>query len=238
LPDVNVGDHIQLPIEEQLTNWLVVGIVKELAAATCPCVTQTGFEATGHSNQANLVRIVTDRHDLQARIAVGQAATQALTDAQMKVQDARPIDTLLGSIDGHSALLVALILLIALAIGTVGMIGLGSTMSTNVIERTREFGVMSAIGASASTVRRLVVLEGVFIAVISCVVAAIPALVLTVAMGTGLGNLFFSAPVPFQVSVPAIVIWVVVIVLGAALATLAPAYRASRLTVREALAYL
>jgi putative ABC transport system permease protein len=239
LPDVNVGDHIQLPIEGQLTNWLVVGIVKELAAATCPCVTQTGFEqATGHSNQANLVRIVTDRHDLQTRIAVGQAATQALTDAQMKVQDARPIDTLLGSIDGHSALLVVLILLIALAIGTVGMIGLGSTMSTNVIERTREFGVMSAIGASASTVRRLVVLEGVFIAVISCVVAAIPALVLTVAMGTGLGNLFFSAPVPFQVSVPAIVIWVVVIVLGAALATLAPAYRASRLTVREALAYL
>ena len=239
LPDVKVGDHIQLPIEGQLTNWLVVGIVKELAAAACPCVTQTGFDqATHHSDQANLVRIVTDRHDLQTRIAVGQAATQMLTDAQISVQVARPIDTLVGSIEGHSALLVVLILLIALAIGIVGMIGLGSTMSTNVIERTREFGVMSAIGASASTVRRLVVLEGVFIATISCVVAAIPALVLTVAIGAGLGNLFFYAPVPFQVSVPAIVIWVVVIVLGATLATLAPAYQASRLTVREALSYI
>ena len=59
-------------------------------------MTQTGFEqATSHSDQANLVRIVTDRHDLQTRIAVGQAATQALTDAQMNVQEARPIDTLL-----------------------------------------------------------------------------------------------------------------------------------------------
>ena len=239
LPDVNVGDTIQLPIEGQLTNWHVVGIVKELAAAACPCVKQTGFEhATGRTDQSNLVRIITDSHDLQARIAVGKAVTQALTDAQIKVQAARPIDTLVGSIEGHSALLVVLILLIALAIGIVGMIGLGSTMSTNVIERTREFGVMSAIGASASTVRRLVVLEGVFIAVISCLVAAIPALVLTVAMGAGLGNLFFSAPVPFQISVPAIVIWVVVILVGAVLATLAPAFQASRLTVREALAYL
>jgi putative ABC transport system permease protein len=42
----------------------------------------------------------------------------------------------------------------------------------------------------------------------------------------------------FQISIPAVVIWVIVVLLGAALATLAPALRASRLTVREALAYL
>lgn len=239
LPDVNVGDSIQLPIEGQLTNWHVVGMVKELAGGACPCVSQAGFEqATGRRDQANLIRIVTDRHDAQTRIAVGQAATQALTEASIKAQNARPLDTLLESAEGHSNLLIVLILLIAFAIGTVGLIGLGSTMSTNVVERTREFGVMNAIGAPASTVRRLVVFEGIFIAVVSCVVAAIPALVLTVVMGAGLGNLFFSAPIPFQVSIQAIIIWVVVVVLGAALATLAPASQASRLTVREALAYL
>jgi putative ABC transport system permease protein len=108
-------------------------------------------------------------------------------------------------------------------------------MSTNVLERTREFGVMSAIGAPASTVRRLVVLEGIFIAVISCVIAAIPTPLLTAAM---LSNLPLPAGMPFQISVPGVVIWVVVVVLGAALATLVPASQASRLTVREALAYL
>jgi putative ABC transport system permease protein len=203
------------------------------------CVTQTGFEqATGRFNEANLIRIVTDRHDQQTRIAVGQAATQALTDAQIKAQDARTIDTLLASIEGHSGPLVALILLIALAIGTVGMIGLGSMMSTNVIDRTREFGVMSAIGASPSTVRRLVILEGVSIAVVSCVVATVSALVLTMVTDTGLGKLFFNVPVPFGVSILGIIIWIVVVILGSALATLAPAFRASKLTVREALAYL
>jgi putative ABC transport system permease protein len=120
----------------------------------------------------------------------------------------------------------------------VGLIGLGSTMSTNVIERTREFGVMKAIGASGCTIRRLVVFEGVFIAAVSCVIAVIPVIALTWVMGAGLGNLFLRTPIPFEVSAPGIVIWIVVVLLGAALATLAPASQASRLTVREALAYL
>ena len=129
-------------------------------------------------------------------------------------------------------------MLIASTIGLVGLIGLGSTMSTNVIERTREFGVMKAIGASAPRIRRLVVFEGVFIAAVSCVVAAIPAIALTWAMGVVLGNLFLSTPIPLEVSALGIAIWILVVVLGAALATLVPAFQAARLTVPEALAYL
>jgi putative ABC transport system permease protein len=134
--------------------------------------------------------------------------------------------------------LVVVFLLIASVMGVVGLIGLGSTMSTNVIERTREFGVMSAIGASAPTVRRIVVSEGVFLAVSSCIVASMLALVLTTLMDAGVGNLFLSTPIPFRFSALALLIWIVAIILGAVLATLAPAFRASRLTVREALAYL
>ncbi len=238
LPNVKVGEQIQLPIEDRMSTWRVVGIVEELAGATCPCVSQAGFEqATGRIGQANVIRFVTERHDLQARTTAGEAAVLALANAEIKGQ-AQPLDKLIESIGGHTGILITLILLIASVIGVVGLVGLGSMMSTNVIERTREFGIMNAIGAPASTVRRLVVLEGIFIAVASCMVAVVPALALTSAMGTGLGNLFFGAPVPFQVSVPGIVIWVVIVILGAVLATLLPAYRASRLTVREALAYL
>lgn len=131
--------------------------------------------------------------------------------------------------------LILVYLGLSIAIGIVGFAGLASTMSTNVLERTREFGVMSAIGAPASTVRRLVVLEGIFIALVSCVIAASPTLILTAVM---IGNLSLPVSLPFQVSVLGVVIWIVVVVLGAAVATLAPAYRASRLTVHEALTYL
>ena len=68
--------------------------------------------------------------------------------------------------------------------------------------------------------------------------AVIPTLGLTAVLGAGLGNLFFSAPLPFRISMLAVGIWIALVILGAALATEAAATRASRITVREALAYL
>ena len=238
MPDVKVGDSVQLSVEDRPTTWRVIGITGGMGGS-CPCVTQKGFErASGRREQANVVRIITNQHDKDARVAVGQAATQALTETGIKHQEPRAIDAVVESTEGHSVILVGVILLIASTIGIVGLIGLGSTMSTNVIERTREFGVMKAIGASGSRIRRLVVFEGIFIAAVSCVVAVIPAMALTWAMGAGLGNLFLGTPIPREVSAPGIVIWILVVVFGAALATLAPASQAARLTVREALAYL
>ena len=238
IPDIKVGDSIELSVEDRPTTWRVIGIAGGMGGS-CPCVSQIGFErASDRQDQANVVRIMTDQQDKDARVAIGQAAAQALTEGGIKHQEPRSIDAVIESTAGHSVILVGVILLIASTIGIVGLIGLGSTMSTNVIERTREFGVMKAIGAKGSSIQRMVVFEGVFIAAVSCVVAAIPAMVLTWAMGAGLGNLFLSTPIPLAASAQGIAIWILVVIVGAALATLAPATQAARLTVREALAYL
>lgn len=150
-------------------------------------------------------------------------------------------DSIQLSIGGHPTrwqVVILIFLGLSIAMGVVGFVGLAPTMSTNVIERTREFAVVRAIGARAATVRRIVVAEGVFIALVSFAVAVIPATLLTVAMGTRFGRQFLNGTLPFQVSIAAVVIWIVAVILGAVLATSAPASRASRLTVREALTYL
>jgi len=238
LPDVQVGDSVQLAVDDRPTTWRVIGIAGGMGGS-CPCVTQTGFEvASGQPGQANVVRITTEQPDPEMRVAAGQAAARALAAAGIKSLEPRTIDAVVATTEGHSIILVGVILLIASTIGIVGMIGLGSTMSTNVLERTREFGVMKAIGATGAAIQRLVVFEGIFIAALSCVVAVLPAIALTWAMGAGLGSLFLGTPIPLAVSVPGIITWILVVIIGAALATLAPATQASRLTVREALAYL
>jgi putative ABC transport system permease protein len=61
---------------------------------------------------------------------------------------------------------------------------------------------------------------------------------LTALLGAGLGSLFFSAPLPYRISPLAIGIWTSLFILGAILATEVAATRGSRLTLREALAYL
>jgi putative ABC transport system permease protein len=202
-------------------------------------VTADGLaEALGEPLWSNTLRIATADHDERTREAVAEAVDERLTGAGVEVRSAESVGRQEAATGGHLEPILVILLATALPMGVIGGIGLASTMSANVLERIREFGVMHAIGARPKTVRRVVVAEGVFIALASCLVAIIPVLGLTAAMGALLGNLFFYAPLPFRISLLAAVVWTVLVVLGAVLATDAAATRASRLTVREALAYL
>ncbi len=239
LPGVVAGDTVKLSVGGKYTSWQVVGIAEETGRDGGVYATAEGFAAAmGTPQQVNVLRIATADHSEQTRDAVAQAAGIALSDGGIAVGKSESVARANAASAGHMGPLVTVIMAIAIAMGVVGAIGLGSTMSANIIDRIREFGVMHAIGAQPGTVRRIVVTEGIFLALASCVVAALPALGLTALLGNGLGTLFFSAPLPFRISVPAVIIWVVLVILGAALATEAAASRASRVTVREALAYL
>jgi len=235
LTTVRSGDTIQLEIGESLTNWQVVGIAEPVGGRGDIFITQAGYEAATGVSQPSLLRIVTDTHDEQTRTTVAQAAERILTEAGFVVRSAASVSRAQAVSVGHMLPLILVFLGVSIGMSVVGFAGLTSTMSTNVLERTREFGVMSAIGAPASTVRRLVVLEGIFTAVVSFLIAAMLAPLLTALM---ISNLDLPVGAPFQISGVGVVVWIVLVVVGAVLATLAPASRASRLTVREALAYL
>jgi putative ABC transport system permease protein len=240
LPRVRSGDSIQLSIGGRPTRWQIVAIAESVGAGHGGgiFITEAGLKTATGVSQPNVLRIVTDSHDEDIRAALAQSAERVLTDAGARVQSAASVGRSEAAGAGHMLPLILIFLGLSIAMGVVGFVGLASTMSTNVMERTREFGIMRAIGARTVTVRRIVVAEGVLIALVSCAVAVIPAILLTAAMGAGFGRQFLNGALPFKMSIAAVVIWIVAVILGAVLATLAPASRASRLTVREALTYL
>jgi len=239
VPNVHAGDTVQLIVNGKPTTWRVVGVAEEKGHGSGVYTTAEGFAAAmGQPQQVNQLRIATKSQDEQTRKAVANAVNKTLTDAGIEVKSAASISRSEAISEGHLGPVILILLGVALPLGVVGVIGLATTMSTNILDRTREFGVMHAIGARPKAVRRIVVAEGIFLAITSCLVAVIPALVLTAVLGAGLGNLFFSAPLPYRISMPAVGIWIALVILGAVLATEAAATRASRLTVREALAYL
>jgi putative ABC transport system permease protein len=238
VPNVHAGDTVQLLVGGRPTTWRVVGLVEEKGHGSGVYTTAEGFaKAMGQPPRVNQLRIAADRHDEQARTAVADAVSRMLTAAGIRVRSAASISRSEAISAGHLGPVILILLGVALPLGVVGVIGLASTMSTNVLDRTREFGVMHAIGALPRAVRRIVTAEGVFLALASCLVAVLPTLGLTAVLGAGLGNLFFAAPLPYRISIPAILIWTAVVILGAVLATEAAATRAARITVREALAY-
>lgn len=240
VPGLGPGDAVRLYVAGKPTTWRIAGIVEEREThGGGAYATADGLAAaTGQPPRVNQFRIVTDRHDEASRTAVAAAIDKALGSARINVALAASISSSEEAASGHLGPVLLVLLAVALPLGLVGGIGLASTMSANVLDRIREFGVMHAIGARPRTVRRIVVAEGVFLALTSCLVAAIPAALLTGVLGAGLGTLFTNAPLPYRISVPAVAIWVALAVLGAALATEAAASRAARLTVREALTYL
>ncbi len=122
-------------------------------------------------------------------------------------------------------------------LATVGGLGLMGTMSLNVIERTREIGVMRAYGASSAAISRIVIIEGLLIGMLSWVLAIGLSLPISIFLARNIGEAFMDYPMPASVSTGGILAWAALVLVISIIASLFPALNAVRLTVTEVLAY-
>jgi putative ABC transport system permease protein len=116
-------------------------------------------------------------------------------------------------------------------------LGLAGTMSLNVLERTREIGVMRAIGASTSAVLRIVLVEGLTIGVLSWGLGVALAVPLAWGLGRAIGITLLGLPLAWVFSATGAVAWLIAVLLLSLVASTLPAWNASKVSVREALTY-
>jgi putative ABC transport system permease protein len=135
------------------------------------------------------------------------------------------------------SILVALLMIMALVLATVGGLGLMGTMTLSVIERTREIGVMRAYGASNKAIFRIVISEGLLIGLMSWLLAIGVSIPISIPLARGVGGSFMNYPMSASVSISGILIWALLVIIISILSSVFPALRAVRLTVREVLAY-
>jgi len=133
--------------------------------------------------------------------------------------------------------IIALLLVMAILLALVGGLGLMGTMSINVLERTREIGVLRAIGAPNRGVAQVFVLEGITIGLLSWLMGSVLAIPITQGLNAALGSATMGAPLTYSYSMQGLWAWLVLVLILSALASFIPARNASRLTVREVLAY-
>ena len=133
--------------------------------------------------------------------------------------------------------ITTLLTVMAVLIGVVGSISLSGVLSLSVIERQREIGVMRAVGASSWDIARMFIGEGLILGLLSWMIA----LPFSVPAGQVITNALSSALaidiVHFYTPQGAI-IWFVIITVLSILASWIPARRATRISVRDSLAYL
>jgi putative ABC transport system permease protein len=182
---------------------------------------------TSKLDVAVLVREVdgADRAAVQDSIAEAMAADYPNVDvkdpAELTEQAQAGIDQLLG--------LVTALLLLAVVVAILGIV---NTLVLSVVERTRELGLMRAVGATRRQVRTVVRRESVLMSLLG----ALAGIGLGTVAGVALSRAMVDQGVS-TVSVPVLmlVVYVVVAAVVGVLAAIGPARRASRVDVLRAI---
>ena len=164
---------------------------------------------------------------------VSAANTAALTRVLAPFPDAK-IQTGQQFINSQEAavngVLNFLYILLALSI-IVSLFGIVNTLVLTVFERTRELGMLRAVGMTRRQTRRMIRHEAV--------VTALLGAALGIPLGVGLAALFEGAlkSIPFAVPWTRIVVFVVAAIIVGLLSAIFPARRASRLNILNAIQY-
>jgi putative ABC transport system permease protein len=238
-PDVKVGDEILLRINGKDHPFVVVGMFRLASNVASPFTFVNNdylVEKIGGANKVTSLRVVTSRHDPAFQTTVYKALQARFDEEHLKVTmqtGNEAIATGRRQID----ILIYLLLVMAVLIALVGGLGLTGTMSMNVLERTREIGVLRSIGAESGVIFQMVVVEGLLIGLMSWVLAVPVAIPLTRLLDNGLGSALMTLPLTYMLSGDGILAWLVIVLILSTIASLVPARGAVRLTIRDVLAY-
>jgi putative ABC transport system permease protein len=240
-PDLVPGDTLIVEIPgNREEEWEVVGIYRFVSMLGEP-MAYANFEFISDKvnmpNQATSFRITTTHTEDASLQALIQRIERQLDDKGYAVQSLEAGDIMReGATTGVNTLVIFL-LIMALLTAFVGSIGLMGTMSINVLERTREIGVMRTIGAADLVVMQSVVIEGLVIGLITWVIAIGLAYPISFALLNIIGQAMAGSSFALIFTPLGVVLWLAVVIVLSIIASVMPARNAAKLTINEVLAY-
>jgi putative ABC transport system permease protein len=238
LLDVAVGDELIVEMAGRKSVWRVVGVVLFPGAEFAYVNYPTLADASGMAGRANKVVVqIEDADNAAAQKAAARLLEERCERAGLSVQSSLTVAGEFHRIMNQVDMVIYLMLVMAVLLAVVGGLGLAATMGLNVLERTREIGVLRAIGATNWAMWSIVVLEGLLVGFVSWVLGALLSYPLGNLLSGGVGMAFMGLWIEYFFSYDGVAIWLAVVAVVSALASLAPARRASHISVREALAY-
>ncbi len=227
------GRQVLLTAGDQRRRVTVVGVVDEFDAtvwttpdtfATIATPRDLGRDLRVRADPAR-AELIADQVE-QAVIAAGAFPDATLTRAGRREM-----------MVGHFFAFYRLLATAALAAAAVGGLALSTTVAANVLERTREIGVLRAIGAGSGALARLVLVQALAISSLSQLAAVALALPLSWFAVRQLEANVLHLALPLQISTSALLGSVLGAAAIAGIAALTPAWRLARLPVREAVAH-
>jgi len=235
-PDLKVGQDMILKINDRNYPFHIVG-----EAMTGGSTVYSNYDYLANllhnKTRASTVLITMDK---SVGMTPGDFKTRL--DSQLKtdgflIASIQTTVEVRGNTETNFGSVLILLILMALILAVVGGLSLMGTMSINVIERTREIGVMRAIGSSNGGVLVVFMTEGVGIGLMSCLFSIPVSFPITSMVASAIGILATGTSWIGTFTTTGVFIWMVLVIILSLLANYLPARSAARLTVREVLAY-
>ena len=229
--DLAVGDEVQLEISGQREVVLeVVALHTEDSVVGSWVIDLDDWDRYVVGSQDSLVTAVTaagvGSDDARAALQAGLAdypQVEVRDQAEYRASRVTQVDNLLAVIN--------VFLIIALLIAVMGF---SNTMALSVFERTREIGLLRAVGMGKWQIRAAILLEGVIVAVFGGLIGVVTGVVTGSIAAASLPSDVISTP---SVPVGTVVVYLIVSAVAGLLASLAPARRANRIDLLEAISY-
>jgi putative ABC transport system permease protein len=216
-----VGGRFSLGPAQNRTTYSVIGVVDNFrlhGASEREIEAQFYVPYTQINGPIGRLLVRTDTNAPSAETAIRQAVHAA--DPQLPVEEVQTLDQLRRgrlTSPGVTTALLGIFAVVALAITLTGLAGL---VSTAVSQRTREFGLRIALGASRGSVLRMVLSQGTWLVIAGIGLGAAGAYWFTKLIA----RFLFGTPPPEPVAYTVVAL---VFLAAALLATLGPALRAT-----------
>ena len=236
-----VGSTLDVAAGGKTLHLKVVGIAREIMTGSHLYINQASHDQVFGAKAgatSNAYRVAFDQHDANSIEHITAQIESALEKERITTKGSIT-ETMMGAaLDGHTQVLIVILLLMAMLMAGVGGLGLASAMATNVVERTREFGIMRTIGGRSAIIMRNLIGEAILIGLLSWVASLV--LSIPVAMVLGMINMGMNAglSLPVLFSTDAALMWLGAITVIAIIASALPARTASRLSIRDTLSFV
>ena len=234
-----VGGYYPIDIKGKTLNAKLVGIVKEFDVAKI-YIDKNRYDVLVNPNHLiNSLMFVADNKDFDKLVSLKADIENAIASSDLDILYIMSKTERAKIIYDHLNIILTLFALLSLLVLVVGALGMASATGISVMERTREIGVLRAIGATPKMIYRLFVVEGMVMSIVSILLGLLLAWPLSVVASAFFGDLILGTktPLDYAFSNVGLVITVIVILIFGWLASRIPARKAIAVSTREALAY-
>jgi putative ABC transport system permease protein len=240
---IQIGDTVTLNLGELgEDSWAVIGTYEPVFASgyttdVLYAPQQALYASTKKQNQGSMLYIRTTSHEPEFVSALTKQLKDVFEGRNLKVEISQTEAELRQTYEFQFSTVTSMLFALAIIVAIVGGIALTGALSIGVIERTKEIGVLRAIGARSPSILGIFILEGVLQGLLSWFIAVPVSMLVSPYMADALGHAMFYASLDYQYSWSAVGIWFAIILAISILASIMPARTATSISVRDSLAY-